>query len=182
MTRQHIALWPRKAPIHCEVWGLPYERRCSSESMAEEAGALWRVRFLQTTTTLMRSSKDATNITARKPTATRQQEEIQLPSAWRTARGHHTEIVKPEWRLIIHKKANASAADKLRMFRRDTDDWRVQIVLQIWYYIMVMVTLLSRVVNSVSYFSFFPLSLCNNCGVFFKIYNYVQKLDPESGC
>lgn len=67
MTRQHIALWPRKAPIHCEVWGLPYERRCSSESMAEGGGALWRVRFLRTTTTLMRSSKDATNITARNP-------------------------------------------------------------------------------------------------------------------
>lgn len=152
MTRQHIALWPRKAPIHCEVWGLPHERRCSSESMAEEGGALWRVRFLRTTTTLMRSSKDATNITARNPTATRQQEEIQLPSAWRT-------VTKPEWRLIIRKKANASAAEKLRMFRRDTDDWRVQIVLQIWYYMMVMVTLLSRVVNSASYFSFLSLSL-----------------------
>lgn len=35
--------------------------------MAEEGGALCRVRFLRTTTTLMRSSKDATNITARKP-------------------------------------------------------------------------------------------------------------------
>lgn len=74
-------------------------------------------------------------------------------------RGARRAVTKPEWRLIIHKKANASAAEKLRVFRRDTDDWRVQIVLQIWYYSMVMVTLLSRVVNSVSYFSFFSVSL-----------------------
>lgn len=47
---------------------------------------------------------------------------------------------------------------------------------------MVMVTLLSRVVISASYVSFLSLSLCNNCGVFLKIYNYVQKFDPESGC
>lgn len=73
--------------------------------------------------------------------------------------GARRTVTKPEWRLIIRKKANASAAEKLRMFRRDTDDWRVQIVLQIWYYIMVMVTLLSRVVNSASYFSFLSLYL-----------------------
>lgn len=73
--------------------------------------------------------------------------------------GARRTVTKPEWRLIIRKKANASAAEKLRMFRRDTDDWRVQIVLQIWYYIMVIVTLLSRVVNSASYFSFLSLYL-----------------------
>lgn len=145
MTRQHIALWPRKAPIHCEVWGLPYER----------------VRFLRTTTTLMRSSKDATNITARKPhsnpTAGRDSVAVRLahgarsPSrsdAWSYAR-------KPTHPLqrSFGCSGEILTTEEFRLFyKSDITSW-------LWSHYLV--ESLTRLLTSL-----FSLSICNNCGVF----------------
>lgn len=68
--------------------------------------------FSWTTTTPLRSSKDATNIAALKPTATRHQEQTPLPSAWRAVTTPRERIVKPERRLTLRKKANASASER----------------------------------------------------------------------
>lgn len=155
MTRQHIALWPRKAPIHCEVWGLPYEKRCSLERMAEGGGALWRVRFLRTTTTLMRSSKDATNITARKPDSRKRFSCRPLgarsPSrsdAWSYAR-------KPTHPLqrSFGCSGEILTTEEFRLFyKSDITSW-------LWSHYLV--ESLTRLLTSL-----FSLSICNNCGVF----------------